>query len=440
MGQEDRDRLSSWKEISEFLHCDIKTAQRWERERGLPVRRVPGGRKGSVFAYRSELDGWLHGDREPLPKPEPRSARPAWKRRAVIGVGAGTILAGVAGLVLRRGHRRIERVAIAGSTVTAYDSRGGALWDYELPQAAIQTGWETSSDHPKNWRIRIADFDGDGRQSVLMVVSYRGVNLSDPTKDEVLMLSNDGSLRWRYAVEPNLLDRGGGKFEQLWSVSDIILTSAGKGMDIWASIRHHQRWPACVMHFDAGGTHELRFTNYGHIYKLGTMRVNGERLVLAGGISNVHNTSCLAIFGADDAPCAAPADDPPRFGYYNTPKGRPRHFILFPSSELNAPSNRRYNQLLSLTEVGSLLRVEIREGQPPCYYIYEFAADLKPRVVRQSDECATLHQGLEKSGALNHRFGPECPELAKPVALDWWQPSTGWRKVEVPWATKQNLL
>ena len=54
------DRLDSWKEIASFLHRDARTVRRWERERGLPVHRVPGGERSGVFAYSRELQSWLH--------------------------------------------------------------------------------------------------------------------------------------------------------------------------------------------------------------------------------------------------------------------------------------------------------------------------------------------------------------------------------------------
>lgn len=50
--------LASWKSIAGYFGCNERTAKRWE-ERGLPVHRVPGGKRGYVFAYPSELDGWL---------------------------------------------------------------------------------------------------------------------------------------------------------------------------------------------------------------------------------------------------------------------------------------------------------------------------------------------------------------------------------------------
>ena len=53
-------RLDSWKEIASFLHRDARTVRRWERERRLPVHRVPGGERSGVFAYVNELESWLH--------------------------------------------------------------------------------------------------------------------------------------------------------------------------------------------------------------------------------------------------------------------------------------------------------------------------------------------------------------------------------------------
>ncbi len=53
-----QDRLDSWKEIAAYLKRGVRTAQRWEREEGLPVRRLKHDALGSVYAFRSELDQW----------------------------------------------------------------------------------------------------------------------------------------------------------------------------------------------------------------------------------------------------------------------------------------------------------------------------------------------------------------------------------------------
>jgi tetratricopeptide (TPR) repeat protein len=52
-------RLDSWKEIAAYLGRGERTAKRWESERSMPVHRVPGDGRGSVYALASELDEWL---------------------------------------------------------------------------------------------------------------------------------------------------------------------------------------------------------------------------------------------------------------------------------------------------------------------------------------------------------------------------------------------
>ncbi len=51
------ERLDSWKDIAAYLQRSVRTAQRWEREAGLPVHRV-GIPRGSVYAFRGMLDEW----------------------------------------------------------------------------------------------------------------------------------------------------------------------------------------------------------------------------------------------------------------------------------------------------------------------------------------------------------------------------------------------
>src|SRR5215469_6726898 len=52
-------RLDSWKSIAEYCQRDVRTVTRWADERGMPVHRVPGGKRGGVFAFVEEIDGWM---------------------------------------------------------------------------------------------------------------------------------------------------------------------------------------------------------------------------------------------------------------------------------------------------------------------------------------------------------------------------------------------
>src|SRR5271157_3995708 len=70
-------RLDSWKEIATFFGRDERTVKRWEKERGLPVYRVPGSARGGVFAYADELADWLK-----TPKPDWETGETAFPESA----------------------------------------------------------------------------------------------------------------------------------------------------------------------------------------------------------------------------------------------------------------------------------------------------------------------------------------------------------------------
>jgi len=53
------DRIEGWKSIGAFFGRDRTTAIRWARDRNLPVHRIPGGKTGTIFALRHELEAWV---------------------------------------------------------------------------------------------------------------------------------------------------------------------------------------------------------------------------------------------------------------------------------------------------------------------------------------------------------------------------------------------
>src|SRR5579862_2169938 len=95
------DRLDSWKKIASYLRRDVSTVQRWERREAMPVHRHLHDKRGSVFAFRSELDEWWGGRRIQLASEEesvpessiaPEAALPPWQAKLR---GAGLAVAAV---------------------------------------------------------------------------------------------------------------------------------------------------------------------------------------------------------------------------------------------------------------------------------------------------------------------------------------------------------
>src|SRR5580704_4934170 len=84
-------RLDSWKEIAAFFDRDERTVKRWEKERGLPVYRVPGSVRGGVFAYADELTEWLKAPSHNWEPVEITAAVAAGDRDRAIPAGVLTI-------------------------------------------------------------------------------------------------------------------------------------------------------------------------------------------------------------------------------------------------------------------------------------------------------------------------------------------------------------
>ena len=56
---QEKEILDSWKEIASYLRRSERTCRRWEKEFGLPIYRMDGSPRASVFAYKEELARWL---------------------------------------------------------------------------------------------------------------------------------------------------------------------------------------------------------------------------------------------------------------------------------------------------------------------------------------------------------------------------------------------
>jgi hypothetical protein len=95
-GQPAEERLGSWKAIAAYLQRDVTTVQRWERLEGMPVHRHVHAKRGSVYAFRSELDAWQRNRRVPATEadqqPPPRASSRLWA-----GLSVGLVLIIVAG-------------------------------------------------------------------------------------------------------------------------------------------------------------------------------------------------------------------------------------------------------------------------------------------------------------------------------------------------------
>ncbi len=239
-------RLNGWKEISSYLECGVKTAQRLEKESGLPVRRLPS-QEGTaaglspVHAFTDELDRWRAGQEASAAwqaggglaglarrlnpargRPEAGAGKTGRLRGALqsrlvrsVALVAGLILAVYASVSwysrLSRNGLLMHYARIEGGAVVAYAGDGRVLWKVDL-------GGTPLASHEKVFLpLQVRDLDGDGREEVL--VAWR-ISESGTGKRPALVCINDrGVVIWQFFLDeiPSLQNTAG-QFH-IWELS-----------------------------------------------------------------------------------------------------------------------------------------------------------------------------------------------------------------------------
>ncbi len=185
--------LTSWKEVAAYLGVSERTAQKWERERGLPVHRLPGER-GRLTAWTDELDHWRVSV---LDRPSWWVSLKFWHAAGAAGaliLAAAAISGAVMGwLRLRQGPPAQFRLDLRTLIVT--DERGREVWRraFDEPFSRDLTAEVMHALH----LVSFADLDADGRTEMLFV--YRP--LSENSRGNTLYcFSKSGGELWRYQI------------------------------------------------------------------------------------------------------------------------------------------------------------------------------------------------------------------------------------------------
>jgi Tol biopolymer transport system component len=133
------DQLDSWKEIAAYLKRGVRTVQQWEREAGLPVRRLATKKRGAVYAYKAEIDAWREQRSSLLAeviKPSESTKHRKLKRNVAFAVLALAMSAVSTFLLWPRPLRviRAQRLTFEGNVLTPAVSPDGTWIVYASPR------------------------------------------------------------------------------------------------------------------------------------------------------------------------------------------------------------------------------------------------------------------------------------------------------------------
>ena len=437
-------RLDSWKEISEYLGRDVRTALRWERDRGLPVHRVPGGRRGSVFAVAEEVDAWLLATRASVTDEpgRPRAdvtaapaavAAPAASRRRGLPIAlAVALLLAVAatGLAWRLHAASVAavpvRAALRSHALVAFDASDRELWS--LPFADPVVGW------PNGGPPLVTDVDGDGRPEVLASVNV--VQSPRSQRGELLCVGATGALRWRRTLDDEVTFRAS-RVGPPWQSGIVVAYATAQGARIAWSQNNSPSWPAMVLVFDPAGRRVGRFVHSGSIYALEAIDGADGPLLVGGGV--VNSQRAAAAFVLDGRNVRGHSVEPPSspFECLSCEPGEPLASFVFPPNEINRASGAPYNVLAELSRHGAGFHAVTTEqphetGLPAQEHFY-FSRELVLERSFQSDSWPA-HEYFHQKGRLDHSVA-ECPMYKRPPTVLAGDSIRGWRKLAPPVAS-----
>jgi hypothetical protein len=420
------ERLDSWKAIATYLGRDAGTVRRWERTRGLPVHRVPGGKGSSVFAYKNEIDLWLKSaSEEPLDE-QTAEAEPATPGRG--GWRWAVALAAVVVLVLAwqvqqpRASAADMQIHMDERAVTASAGDGRELWVRRL---------EVGFRHIKSG-VGEATRVVAGRSSRIYYLVSQRIGRTDNVGEggEFTALEADGRARFTFRFFDDLLFAGN-YFSAPWALTSFSLLDGDPPQRI-AVAAHHWVWsPSLIAILDDNGKRLGTFAHYGWIEQLQWW--SPDRLVF-GGFSDARNGGMVGVL--DPRQLDGQGPEPVGSPYFceNCGRNQPLRMAVMPRSEVNLLTQSRFNRAI-LERIGDRLTVRTIEvpavdGQGAADAIYEFTASLDLISASYSNRYWEIHDRLEREGKVDHDRD-HCPSRNGPQEIQVWARETGWKTLPV---------
>ena len=453
-------RIDSWKEIAAYLGRDVRTAIRWEKDKGLPVHRVPGGQRKAVFAYTAELDAWLkredsaelaavpqgfksesneqaYGATEVVPflkSTHPISSDNTKTRYyALAGIIAVSILLFVMfRLRSRAGQSGFPvRIDFTLNAVQAFDDKKQLLWTHIFP--GTLDGSVLGQDRPLTSFSHIGDFRGKKDREALIVAPLRiGLNSHDPVQTEVDLFSSRGQLLWSY-IPHGQFRFGKHEINGPWAAGDLFVSSHEGKTQIWLTIMHQVWGNSFVINLDpATGKDTLRFVNTGTLPVLSELNTPAGNFLLAGGFNNEADTGSLMVVDEAKPFAASPQSSGTRHKCISCPPGDPDYYFEFPRSEINELEQAHADEVIQVQVTGNQIEIRKHElnewGGPHTHYTLTADHGLRVVSLRFGSDYDMLHRRLEQEGKLDHTL-ENCLERLHPRPIRMWTPSGGWTEI-----------
>ena len=401
-----RRELVGWKEIAEYLRLNTRTAQKWESEKGLPVRRYPG-EKGRVYAYTDEIESWKEG--------HGAVNGPRWWRRKFLLAGMALVAGvGVAAVMLLLRPGPPPDYQVWGDNLVALDGRGRQAWTYRLPRSPQAEAYQDANS--RSQMAWFGDLDGDSRTEMLF--RYTPADSAN-VGTWLYCLSEDGRLKWQFHPGQRVSTATGG-FSDAYRIAAFPASLPGRHVVVTSS--HSWSWPNQIVLLSPEGKAVGEYWHSGHLLALGLADVDGDGVdeILAGGVNNSRGRATLVVLDPRRLAGASvqPAGDLTQLQGFAP--GAEEMLIYFPRTCITEAGAAPYLQAHEIQATATSVDVFVQQTAPQrdgLYLIYRFDRNLNLLGVTPPDDFAAQHRELERAGKLDHALGPRDFEQWKRIEV-----------------------
>ncbi len=415
-------RLNGWKEIAGYIGKSVRTAQRWEHELGLPVRRLGTGVAEIVFAFEHEIDDWqithagnhhLESDDEPASEPK---APPSKTRRRVIQAGIAILVILYAAFLVRVHfpRKKPSGFRVEGNTLIVQNTMGREIWRHSWQMGLNADVYRNVSNrHP--W---FGDLFGDGKTEMLFVAYPAAVD----TSAVLYCFAQDGKELWHF-VPGRVVRTASERFDPIYGIVQFAVADTPHGKRIIIAAQHYLYYPSQLTVLNPGGELVGEYWHSGHfdnILAIDSGR-NGNITVYATGVNNEYRRATMVALSLDNFHGTSRQTDP-AYQILDMPTAAENQRVYFARSVLNK-ATEPYNVARITIFRNGYLTVAVDETpgmtNSGAYLMYDVGLDGKLLSISPADHYFAIHKQLEIQGKLRSKFSPvEIEPLKKEYLLN----------------------
>lgn len=396
------DQFSSWKEIANHLGVSVRTAQLWERDRALPVRRLPGG-GGRVTAFAADLEEWRRSSRAEEAKPDSRRGSRRWQ---LLSVAVLVAVLGLAALLrLKAWPSNPVSIRSEKHSITVFDADGKQVWRKSFSDPIAEGQAERIS-----W---FGDLDGDG-QIEIVVGMFPYQHGSGP--DFLVCYAANGRELWRW-VPGKPVETAKEKFLPPFGIRRISVVSfrPTEPKRIIVTGSHHLWWTNQVAVLSEKGQLIREYWHSGHLPEIlvEDLDKDGTKEIYLGGVNRGRQAATVVKLDPYNFGGASDEGGSEAHQLLGFPPGNEMQRVFFPRSCINQRTER-FNQVIDVLALPDGIQVGVHEKLSETFppgIMYTLDRNLKLRKVELTTRFRSLHSELFAFRHLDHAL-TEVEEMA----------------------------